>query len=95
MKREANPPSHPQSTKRPRKDVVKTCYFWSQRRLRLVSNGSCDDFFLRRREDVFQETSSSPLPGDVLKRLRLHQDFSGKSKGPSRDNLWTFYLHTF
>ena len=39
------------------KDVLKTTYFWSQRRLRLVSNGNRDDFFLRRLQDVFQETS--------------------------------------
>ena len=38
-------------------DVVKTSSFWSQRRPRLVWNGSCDDLFLRRRQDVFQEAS--------------------------------------
>ena len=46
-----------QSTQRCRKDVLETSYFWSQRRFRLDSNGSCDDLFLRRRQDVFQETS--------------------------------------
>ena len=53
-----------QPTQRRRKNVLKTSYFWSQRRLRLVSNGSRDDLFLRRCQDVFQEMS--------LRRLRLH-----------------------
>ena len=48
-------PSQP--TQRCRKDVVKTSYFRSQRRLRLVWNASRDDLFLRRRQDVFQEMS--------------------------------------
>ena len=55
-----------QPAQRRRKDVVETSYFWSQRRLRLVCNGS-RDVFSRRRQDVFQETSYRPLPGDVLK----------------------------
>ena len=29
------------------KDVVKTSYFWSQSRLRLVRNGSRDNLFLK------------------------------------------------
>ena len=48
-------------------DVVKTSSFWSQRRPTLVWNGSRDDLFLRRRQDVFQEASSRRIPGDVLK----------------------------
>ena len=67
-----------------RKDVVETSFFWSQRCLRLVWNGSRENFL---------EMSSRRLPGDVLKTfsrrrpqdlfqetrlrcLRLHQDFS-------------------
>ena len=50
-------PLRSQPTQRRRKDVVKTSYFWSQRRLRLVWNGNRDDLFLRCRQDVFQETS--------------------------------------
>ena len=60
---------HSQPIHRRHKNVLKTSYFWSQRRLRLVSNGSHDDIFLRRLEDVFQETYARPLPGDVLKTL--------------------------
>ena len=46
-----------QLRQRRRKDVLKTSYFWSKRRFILVSNGSRDYLFLRRRKDVFQETS--------------------------------------
>ena len=46
-----------QPAQKRRKDVLKTSYFWSQRRLTLVSNGSRDDLFSKRRQDVFQETS--------------------------------------
>ena len=49
------------------KDVLKTSYFWSQRRPRLVWNESRDDLFSRRRQDVFQETSARRFPGNVLK----------------------------
>ena len=56
-----------QPTQRRRKDLLKKPYFWSQRCLRLVSNGSRDDLFLRRPKDVFQGTSLGPFPGDVLK----------------------------
>ena len=66
-----------QPTRWRRKDVVKTSSFWSQKRLRFVWNGSCDDLFLRRPQDVFQETSwgrlkkrSSRLPFQTnLRRL--------------------------
>ena len=74
-----------QPTQRRRKDVVKTSQFWSQRGLRLVWNGSHDDLFLRRGQDVFQETSSRPLPGDVLKtslrRLKTSRIFLVRAKG--------------
>ena len=53
-------------TQRRRKDDVKTS-FWSQRSPKLVWNGSCDEAFLRRRQDVLQETSSRRLLQDVLK----------------------------
>ena len=56
-----------QPTQRCRKDAVKAPYFWSQRRLRLVWNGSRNDLFLWHRQDFFQETSSRPFPEDVLK----------------------------
>ena len=56
-----------QPAQRRRKGVLKTSYFWSQRYLRLVSNGSCEDLFLKHRQDVFQETSLRRLPEDVLK----------------------------
>ena len=49
--------SRSQPTQRHRKDVVRTSYFRSQRRLRLVWYGSRDNLFLRRRQDIFQEAS--------------------------------------
>ena len=48
------------TSQRRRKDVVKTSLFWSQRRLRLVRNGSRDDLLLRRGQDDLQETYSRP-----------------------------------
>ena len=43
----------------------------------MVWNGSHNDLFLRRCQDVFQETSSRSLPGDVLKTsLRRLKTFS-------------------
>ena len=48
-------PSQP--TQKRCKDVLKTSYFWPQRRLKLVWNGSRDDLFLTPFQDVFQETS--------------------------------------
>ena len=49
------------------KYVVKTSYFWSQRCLRLIWNGSCNNLFLTCCQDAFQEMSKRHLPGDVLK----------------------------
>ena len=56
---EKKPPAPTQATQRRRKDVVKTSSIWSQRRPRLIWNGSLDDSFFK--------TSSRRLPGDVLK----------------------------
>ena len=66
------------------KDVVKTSYFWCQRRLRLVWSGSHDGLFIRRCQDVFLATSWRRLPGDVLKtssrrhRQDLFQEMSSR-----------------
>ena len=51
-----NPQIFPADTKTSQRRP-KNVLFWSQRHLRLVSNGIRDDLFLRRCEDVFQETS--------------------------------------
>ena len=49
--------AYTQPTQKRGKDILKTSYFWSQRRLRLTSNGTRDDLFLRRPKDVLQEAS--------------------------------------
>ena len=77
-----------QPAQRRRKDIVKTSYFWSERRLRLVWNGRRDDLFKdvvktssrKRPQDVFQETSSRPLPGDVLKMSKTSPRLLEKAK---------------
>ena len=56
---ENKPPAPTQPTQRRRNDVVKTSSIWSQRRPRLIWNGSLDDSFFK--------TSSRRLSGDVLK----------------------------
>ena len=55
-------------TRKSLEDVLICLQVWSQRRLRLVWNGSRDDLFSRRCKDVFQKAFSRP-PEDVLKRL--------------------------
>ena len=47
-------------TRKSLEDVLIRLQFWSQRRLRQVWNGSCDDFFSRRCQDVFRKTFSRP-----------------------------------
>ena len=49
-----------QLTQRRRKDVVRTSYFWPQRRLRLV-------WMKWKSRRPFFKTSSRRLPGDILK----------------------------
>ena len=67
---------------------TKTSQRRPKRRLRLVSNGSRDDLYLRYREDAFQETSQRPLPGDVLKTSKTSSRlFLVKAK----DHLDTIY----
>ena len=82
-------------TRKSLEDVLIRLQFWSQRRLRLVSNGSREDLFSRRCKDVFQKTFSRP-PEDVLKRLldvlktspgRRLDDVKRSSRLPFQNNV--------
>ena len=85
-----------QPTQRRRKDVVKTSYFglkdvldWSEMEVATTFfNDAVKTSSSRRAQDLFYETSSRPLPGDILKTSKTSSWlFLVKAK----DNLETNY----
>ena len=80
-------PADTKTSQRRRKNVL----IWRQKSLRLVWDGIRGVLLLRLRQDVSRTT-----PQYLLKTSQdISKTFSSKSKRPSGNHTWTFYLSTF